>query len=225
MLRLLVVLLVLANGGYFVWAHGFLRDWGLAPSSPSEPQRIRQQIRPDVLRILPASEARGDGAAAALASARTECLLAGPIEDPQLAGVKQALAAWPAGSWTLEPVMRPASWLIYMGKYDDAGQLARKKAELRERSVDFDPVRDPALAPGLSLGRFATEAEAGARLQVLAGNGVRSARVVQQRSETGAHQLQLPAVDESLRPRLESLRPVLNAIKLRPCRPPGDKNP
>lgn len=226
MLRLLVVLLLIANGGYFVWAHGFLREWGIAPSSPSEPQRIRQQIRPDVLRILPASEARRDGAAAALARASTECLRAGPIEeDAQLLRVKQALAAWPVGSWTLEPAMRPASWLIYMGRYDDAEQLARKKAELRERSVDFENVNEPTLGPGLSLGRFATEAEAGARLQALTGNGVRSARVVQQRGETVAHQLKLPAVDDSLRPRLESLTPVLNTLKLRPCRPPGDKNP
>lgn len=225
MLRLLVLLLVLANAGYFVWAQGFLREWGLAPSSPSEPQRLQQQIKPDAVRILPASEAQS-GAAPTLASATSaECLLAAPIDDVQLARVKEALAPWPPGSWSLEPVAPPASWLIYMGRYADVEQLARKKAELRQRGVEFDPVADPALEPGLSLGRFASESEANTKLQALARSGVRSARVLQVHAEKGSHQLKLPAVDDSVRARLDSLRPVLAAIQLRPCRLPGDKNP
>ncbi|HMA07272.1 MAG TPA: SPOR domain-containing protein, partial [Ramlibacter sp.] len=44
MLRLAVLLLVLANAGYFAWAHGSLRSWGLSPAQQSEPQRLEQQI-------------------------------------------------------------------------------------------------------------------------------------------------------------------------------------
>jgi hypothetical protein len=222
MLRLLVLLLVLANAGYYAWSQGVLRDWGLAPPSSSEPQRLQQQIKPDAVRILPASEARRAAPPVVAAASKTECLLAGPIAEAQLASLKEALAPWPAGSWNLTAVVQPASWLVYMGKYGGVEQLARKKAELRQRGVDFEEVDDPALEPGLSLGRFASESDAAKRLQALAQTGVHSARVVQERPETQAQQLTVPAVDDALRPRLEALRPVLAAIKLRPCRAPGE---
>jgi hypothetical protein len=222
MLRLLVLLLALANAGYYAWSQGVLRDWGLAPASSAEPQRLQQQIKPDAVRILPASEARRSAAPVLATAAKSECLLAGPLAEAQLASLKDALAPWPAGSWNLATVVQPASWLVYMGKYGGVEQLARKKAELRQRGVDFDEVTDAALEPGLSLGRFTSESEATKRLQALAQTGVRSARVVQEHPETQAQQLTLPAVDDSLRPRVEALRPVLDAIKLRPCRSTGD---
>ena len=224
MLRLLVLLLALANAGYYAWSQGALRDWGWGPGTSAEPQRLQQQIKPDAVRILPASEARpAASSTVAIAAARTECLLAGPIVEAKLAGVKEALVPWPAGSWNLAPVVQPASWVVYMGKYAGVEQLARKKAELRQRGVvDFDDIQEPGLQPGISLGRFSSEADATKRLNALAQSGVHSARVVQEHPEVEAQQLTLPAVDDALRPRLEALRPVLEGIKLRPCRPAGD---
>ena len=35
MLRLAVIVLLLANAGYYAWSHGWLRSWGLAPVEPS----------------------------------------------------------------------------------------------------------------------------------------------------------------------------------------------
>lgn len=52
MLRLLVLLLVLANAGYFAWSQGLLGAWGFEPAATGEPQRLRQQINPEALRIL-----------------------------------------------------------------------------------------------------------------------------------------------------------------------------
>jgi len=217
MLRLAVLLLLLANAGYFAWAQGLLRAWGLAPLQVSEPQRLQQQIRPESLRLLrPDEVGRLEGQVSA--SARTECLLAGPIEAAQLAGLRQALGPWPAGSWSLEPAVVPASWIVYMGRYASVEHAARKKAELRQIGVSFEPLSDPALEPGFALGRFVSASAAGAQLQALADRGVRSAKVVQERPEARGELLKLAAVDDSLRPRLEQLRPTLNAIKLRPCR-------
>lgn len=214
MLRLLVLVLLLANGGYYAWSQGLLREWGFAPAQPSEPQRLQQQIKPELLRVLPASEAsRAD----TTVLAKAQCLLAGPLEEAQLAPVKQALQAWPAGSWTLEPVAEPPRWIVYMGPYAGAEQLARKKAELRQIGVTFEALADAALEPGLSLGQHASQADANTQLQALAQKGVRSARVVEDRPPAHAQLLKLPAVDDSLRPRVDGLQPVLSGIKLRPC--------
>lgn len=52
MARLALIVLLLANAGYFAWSQGWLRDFGLAPEQQGEPQRIAQQIRPEALRIV-----------------------------------------------------------------------------------------------------------------------------------------------------------------------------
>jgi hypothetical protein len=83
LLRLIVLLLLLANGAYFAWAQGLLAAWGVAPAQQSEPQRLTQQIRPEALRILPADDARRIEVAAA-APKPAECLQAGPFEEAQV---------------------------------------------------------------------------------------------------------------------------------------------
>ncbi|WP_156030318.1 sporulation protein [Thiomonas sp. FB-Cd] len=51
MLRTIVLLLILANLGFFAWSHGYLRAAGLGPTTVGEPQRLRQQIHPERLTI------------------------------------------------------------------------------------------------------------------------------------------------------------------------------
>ena len=55
MLRILLLVLVLANGLYFAWSQGALAAFGLLPAafSEREPQRLTQQVRPDALQIRP----------------------------------------------------------------------------------------------------------------------------------------------------------------------------
>ena len=216
MLRLTVLLLVLANAGYFAWAHGALWAWGLGPAQQAEPQRLEQQIRPKAIRILRPDEARRLELAATGPARAAECLQAGPLDDTQVAGLTPLLE--PAGSWSLEPVVEPGRWIIYMGKYATAENTARKKAELRQLGVSFEALTDPSLEPGLSLGGFTSQAEASQQLETFLQRGVRSAKVVQERSELRGRLLKFAAVDDSLRPRLDELAPVLNAQTLRPCR-------
>lgn len=53
MLRWVVVALLIANLGYFVWARGGLALFGAEPArfSETEPQRLQQQVRPEMLQI------------------------------------------------------------------------------------------------------------------------------------------------------------------------------
>ena len=68
MLRLLVVLLLLVNGAYFLWTQGHLAALGLAPVNPSEPQHLAQQIKPEALTLMTADESKRLAAEAAAAS-------------------------------------------------------------------------------------------------------------------------------------------------------------
>ena len=55
MLRLFVVLLLLANGFYWLWSEGSLRGFGYGPAPQREPQRLAQQIEPEAVRVLSSS--------------------------------------------------------------------------------------------------------------------------------------------------------------------------
>jgi hypothetical protein len=218
MLRLAVLVLLLANAGYSAWSHGLLAVIGAAPAQQSEPQRLAQQIQPEALRILSPEEARRLDTVAAQAARAAECLQAGLLADSQVTALKQALDAWPAGSWKFDAGAEPARWIIYMGRYDTAEHVARKKAELRQLGVSFEAVGNPALEPGLSLGGFATQQAATQQLQVLAQKGVHTAKVVQERAESHGQLLRLAAVDDALRPRLDELKTALAGKPLQPCR-------
>lgn len=57
MLKLLILLLLLANGTYFAWTHGALAKLGLAPTHQAEPERLQQQVQPERLLLTPAPAA------------------------------------------------------------------------------------------------------------------------------------------------------------------------
>ena len=219
MLRLALLILLFANAAYFAWSQRLLAPWGFAPAQQSESHRLAQQIKPQTLTVLPAEEARRLEANGTGSNGKpAECLQAGAFDEAQLASLRQALGAWPAGSWGLEPSVEPARWIVYMGKYLTAENVARKKGELRQIGISFETLSNPSLEPGLSLGGFATQAAAAQQLEALAERGVRTAKVVQERPEVRGQLLKLPAVDDNLRPRLEDLKPVLGSKNLRPCR-------
>lgn len=219
MLRLAVLALLLANAAYFAWSHGLLAAWGFAPAQQAEPQRIAQQIRPEAVRVLAPDEARRAETAAAAASRPAECLQAGLFDDQQTAALRLAVEpALAPGTWTLEPGTEPARWIVYMGKYPNAESVARKRAELRQLGVSFEPLANPALEPGLSLGGFDSQAAATQHLERLAQRGVRTAKVQQERPEVRGQVLKLPSADDAQRARLDELKPLLAGKALRACR-------
>lgn len=237
MLRLLVLLLLLANGAYFAWSHDLLRAAGMGPVQESEPQRVAQQIKPQELQILksaphplvaapapaapaapPSDAPPGPASAPVVATAPLACLQAGPFDEHQSAVLRRAAAsALPPDAWRLESAVVPAHWIVYMGKYPNANALDEKKAELQLHSVPFQVLTDPALQPGLSLGGYDSRAAALQALSGLLQHGVRTARVVQDRAEVRGQLLTLPAVDEQLRARLDGLRIALAGKALQAC--------
>src|SRR3954462_3731960 len=188
MLRFLVLLLLLANAGFYAWSHGLLLAWGVGPTQQSEPQRLHQQVHPEAVTLLPAAELKQAETVAAQGPHAPECLQTPALEIAQVGPVRTALETWPAGSWSLDPVTEPARWIVYMGKYPGVEQVARKRAELRQLGITFESP-GPELEPGLALGTFPSEAAANAQLATLAERGVRTAHVVQERPELKGQRL------------------------------------
>ncbi|MDE2415801.1 MAG: SPOR domain-containing protein [Comamonadaceae bacterium] len=219
MLRLAVVLLLLANAGYYAWSHGQLQGLGMGPASESEPQRLQQQIEPQNLRLL-TSEGHGGPDTREAGRAPGEapgCLQAGVFDARQAEALRQAAARLPTGSWSLEAVQVTGRWMVYLGRFPDEEATAKKRAELRALKVDYDRP-GAALEPGLSLGRYSSEEGARRAMDLLAGQGVRRARVVQERSDAAGYTLRLPAVSEAQRAQMEAaLRPALAGKALLPC--------
>jgi hypothetical protein len=283
MLRLLVLLLLLGNAGYFAWSHGMLAPYGFAPAVQSEPQRLAQQLRPEALRILTPLEARqlestpgpatrpavptstmasaptaastapptalfppalpassassaatstfaalaasasrappASASSQAQAVVATQCLQVGLFNDEQTAALRTRLQnALPTGSWAFESSVEPARWMIYMGKYSSLDALAKKRGELRQINVSFEPLNNPALEPGLSLGNFGSQLEADTALARIATRGVKTAKVIQTQTELRGQKLKLAAVTPAMRTQLEALKPQLAGKTLQACR-------
>jgi hypothetical protein len=229
------LLLLLANAAYFAWTRGLLAAYGFAPAAQSEPQRLTQQLRPEALRILTPLEARQLGgtapaspvltpslaapAAQTSAAAQAECLQVGLFNEEQTAVLRARLqSVLPSGSWVLESSVEPARWMVYMGKYSSAEAVTKKKGELRQLRVSFEALNNAALEPGLSLGSFASQADADAEMARIAKRGVRTAKVIQALPESRGQKLRLPAVDDVLRPQLEAIKPQLAGKALLACR-------
>ena len=210
MIRALVLLLLLANGAYFAWSQGYLREWGFAPQETSEPQRLRNQIRPEAIVLVRPQDLRQQAA--------TECQRAGPFDDAQSAVLRRALEGLlPPGSWTLDTAVEPARWIVYMGKYANAQALAAKRAEVSNLRLKIEDLDNDQLEPGFSLGTYPSQKDAEAALANFSKRGVRTAKVVQEAPESRQAQLRLAAVDDNLKTKLETLKPALSGQPLRSC--------
>lgn len=152
------------------------------------------------------------------ATPATACWQASGFTPAQGDGLRTALAATglPAGSWRLEEQRTGGRWVVYMGRYSDE-LMVRKKTELRELGVEFREVSVPALAPGLALGTFSSEAAAQQALRDLTKKGVNTARVAQERPEGSAFSLRLPAATEAQRASVQALGAALAGKRLQPC--------
>ena len=175
-----------------------------------------------VVAVSAAGAAAGGASAttAPAAAERGECLQAGPFDSAEASAWRRAASVLPQGSWSLERRTTPGRWMVYLGRFADSDALAKKRTELRARSISYDRPGVASLEPGLSLGRFSTEEAAERALATLArknGDVLRNARVVVERAETVSFQLRLPLVTAALRAQLSTLRPALAGNALSPC--------
>jgi hypothetical protein len=239
MLRLLVLLLLLANGVFYAWSNGYLSQWGWAASSQRETFRLKEQIEPERIVVRQSEKVTQTTAPDALpavvqtltaattpasapgpvtptittaAATSTICLTAGAFNDRQSSAIKQALdSKLPAVRWRFETVSLPSRWIVYMGKYPNNNARDLKKSQLDQIKVPYEALTESKLEPGLSLGSHASQAVANQALQQLVKLGVRTARVLQELPEQKAQTLVIPAVDGANRAKLTELYAGLSA--------------
>jgi hypothetical protein len=253
MLRTLVLVLLLANAGVLAWSAGALEALGqklglslgpwAAHHSGREPERMKQQIQPERIHLLPtlpdgsapgarpvatveadSNAPKPDTTTTPAAStpvptqAPLRCLQAGIFNDRQAVRLRSALeTALPGGAWALDTTVQAPRWIVYSGKLVGADAMAAKRTELRQLHVDYRDVSVPALAPGLALGTYSTEAAAQQALRDVQRAGVRGARVAIERPETTLYTLRLPQANEAIQTTVQGLGDALVGKTLQPC--------
>lgn len=206
MLRVLLLVLILANGLFWAWREGWLSVIGMAPVSQREPQRLQQQVAADVLRVLPAGSVASRNGSPAQAPVRP---LQAPASEPSasvpVAGAAGAVsaacmqtpplntAAADAAETALARALPSKPWQRVSGAAQGlqnlpfavamtglAGATVQlKQRELERLSINPEPLTTPTGAVGgLILGRYADQAQANSALAAFSKRGVRTARVV-----------------------------------------------
>ena len=173
-----------------------------APVPPPKPSTLPPAPPPAVA----SNEPRACWMAAGFTEAQTELLRA-----------ELALLGLSAASWQLTENRSGGRWIVYMGRYDNTEQVERKKAELRGLGVAFREITAAGLAPGLALGTYSTEAAARVALQKTEQDGVRTAKVAQERAESTSFTLRLPAITAAQRAAVDGLGEAMAGKTLRRC--------
>jgi hypothetical protein len=213
MLRALVLLLLLANAGFWAWREGWLAPLnatiGAKPEGDREPGRLALQVNPE--RIQPVALAASAPVVAASAAEPPPppvCLEAGPFE-PQALADAQALVQplLPADSLSVRAL--GGAWWIVMGPFPETGQIAKKLAQLRQRGLGAEEARLPApgaSGPALVLSRHESQGLADAELKALAGRRVTTARVIDA-SAVEPRALRIAQADAAQQQQLTALTP------------------
>ncbi len=121
MLRALVVVLILANLGFFAWRQGWLdtlAPGGLHPAAASqrEPERLQRQIHPERLIVVPPSVAAGSSASAPASSTL-----------PAVAPASSAVGPSPGTSSASSPLVSTAAAQETGGACYQAGPLTTEE--------------------------------------------------------------------------------------------------
>jgi hypothetical protein len=242
MLRWLVLALLLANALFLAWSQGWLSPWLVAgPGAAREPWRLQQQLRPEMVRVLPPGSAppaaasaptvSASAASAAAASVPAEtatgtalaCFESAPLAAADLDAAEQALAlVLPARGWIRASRDTPPQQVVAIGPLAREA-LARKREELKRLGVAFEPGRLPGDEGGaaLLLGRYDSAPAAQAALDAFAQRGVRTARVLALREPGRETRLRIENVTPAQAGALRGLgSPALGAAGLVPCSPP-----
>jgi hypothetical protein len=218
--RVVFLLLVLANLAFFAWARYF------SPADAGTDARpLARQIEPDKLKVVSPAEL------STMPLAQKKPLP--PQAAPVLACIEWggfAPADLPRAEKALEPLglgarlgqrrsEELASWWVHIPAQPTRQAAINKAAELKNLGVQdyFVVTEEGPHRWAVSLGVFRTEEAAQAHLALLHGRGVRSARVSVRETMVPKVWLQVKSVDAALEARLKELVARVEPSELKPC--------
>lgn len=238
MLRTLVIVLVLANLGFYGWRQGGLTDvLGLSPDGDREPQRLDLQVDPTALRVLPPGTAARPGTVASAAvpapaqapapdtpaTAVPVCLEAGPFTPAEWRLAENALRnTLGEGPWQLTTREKPGNWMVYVGPYKSRVIMDKRADQLRRLEIAFEEAQDlpEEYLPGFLFGRYGIEADARALQARLTAQKVKYVRVVPLVKPTALHTVRIQKADADIQEQVAALRPRLSGHTFEPCNRP-----
>ncbi|MGE8397123.1 MAG: SPOR domain-containing protein, partial [Comamonas sp.] len=148
----------------------------------------------------------------------TVCLQTESLDEAQSKQLQSTLqnSDLPSSSWEVVSSAVAGRWMVYLGKFPNEMALEKRRAELRARKIAYDRAGG-SWEVGLSLGRFSTEEAATRELSHMLNQGVRGARVVQERAPQRLYTVRLSQSTAAQRHLLQILQPTLNGISFRAC--------
>lgn len=212
-MRLVFLVLVLANVAFFAWAQHYGQHRAEAKASP-----LAHQVDPDKLKIVPPPEPRTLQPPPKPAAAA--CLEWGSFTLVDRPRAEKALEPLALGSrLSARRTEEVANWWVHMPPQGSRQGALRKAGELKALGVeDYFIVGDESeWRWALSLGVYRTEDAAQARLEALRSLGVRSAVVSQRETVVPKVWLQVKGVDAALETRLRELTRQVEGSELRTC--------
>jgi hypothetical protein len=170
-MRTLVFLLLLANLTLF----GYIRLDGVGAG---EGVRLSQQVQPEKIKLLTPQQVAALGPAK-VASLADVCVEWGPMSDADRARAQTKLEPLDLGKLvTQRKVEVIANYWVFIPPLANRAAVDQRIAELKTQGVrDVIPVELGPQRLAISLGVFRTEDAARARLEVLKGQGVKTALV------------------------------------------------
>jgi hypothetical protein len=221
--RLLFLLLLAANLGFFAWTRF------LAPPDPAvDRQPLARQLEPHRLRIVGGRElakaATPKPASPAPEPARIACLEWGSFSPADATRAAQRLDPLALGARLAQyRGEETAGWWVHMPPQGSRANALRKAAELRKLGVeDYFILQEPGPARwALSLGVFSTEDAAKSHLQALREKGVRTAVIDPRETRVPKVWFQMREVDAPLQEKLQAMARDFEGATLHDCAPRG----
>ena len=212
MLRILLLLLILTNLLFFIWAQGFLGTL----DEGREPQRLSKQLAPEKLQVtvldptLPATPAESESCRLVKGLAQSDVQRLVAQAEGKLPGLRFAMKTNDAKS---------NLYWVYLPPQPGKLAVDKKQDELKRRGiVNSSPILEEGPDKfAISLGVFNNEQLANDYLQELLKRGVRSARMQVRENLLDRTQLEVRGAAATLAQQLPELLNGQTAVSIGDC--------
>ena len=232
-MRVLFLLLVAVNLGFFAWTKFYA-----TPDAAADPEPTRRQINPEGIRLLSGPELKdlpalkprpaGQGTQAVLTDASSRGPAAGG-SCAEWGGFSVAEA--PRAEQMLEPLAlgarlsqrrseEKAGWWVFIPPQGNRAAAMKKTAELKALGIDdyFVIQEESSVRWAVSLGVFSSEDAAKSRLEALRARGVRSAQTGERDTQVTKIWFQVRGADAALQGKLKGFAQALPGTEIRDCK-------